>query len=68
MIVEGSQPEGDNELLDFVDDLPSIRLEDAPSSAWSAALDFFGDRPFRISGTIEDGSQSAYIFTATSDE
>lgn len=64
MIIEGSQPEGDNSLLVTVDELPSIRIEDAPSEVWNEARKFYGQQAFELIGTFEGGGQAGYQFEA----
>lgn len=62
MTIEGSQAEGDNSLLVTVDELPSIRIEDAPSEVWVEARKFYGQKAFELTGTFEGGGRAGYQF------
>lgn len=64
--VQGSTPEGSNNLLVFVDDLPSPRVEDAPAEVWTEARTFYGQDAFDVVGTFDGNSQSGYRFSAVS--
>ncbi len=66
--VQGSTPEGNSDLLVFVDDLPSPRVEDAPADVWTEARTFYARDAFDIVGTFDSNSQSGYKFSAASTE
>lgn len=68
MGVEGSQLEGDGDFKVFVDELPSIRIEDASDDVWAEARSFYGQQDFDISGTFESPGQCGYTFSRVSDE
>lgn len=53
MEIIGSRAEGNDDFVVFVDSFPSLRVEDAPSSVWTEARTFFGQRGFDIVGTVE---------------
>ncbi|WP_194860220.1 hypothetical protein [Dietzia sp. SYD-A1] len=67
MVVKGSQPEAENSLFVAVDELQSIRIEDAPSEVWDEARKFYGQQPFELIGTYEGGGQAGYNFEAIID-
>ncbi|UPW04034.1 hypothetical protein M1C57_20815 [Rhodococcus pyridinivorans] len=67
MDVQGSQLEGDGNFLVFVDELPSIRLEDAPDDVWAEARRFYGQQDFEITGTFEAPDRCGYTFSRVSD-
>ena len=62
--VQGSAPEGDNDLLVDVDVLPSPRIEDAPPEVWTEAQTFYGQRAFEMVGTFDGSDRSGYRFSA----
>lgn len=66
MIIVGSHPEGDKQLLVTVDELPSPRIEDATVEIHAEARKFFGQQPFELIGTFEGGGQTGYRFEASS--
>lgn len=63
--VQGFTPEGDDDLLVFVDDLPGLGIEDAPDEVWTQARSFYGERAFEIVGAFDGTGGSGYRFTAS---
>lgn len=68
MVVQGSQRDGENDLLVFVDELPSSRIEDASSEVWAEAREFYRKQAFEIYGTFEGAGQIGYRFAAVCEE
>lgn len=64
--VQGSSPDGSNDFLVYVDELPSLHIEDAPSHVWTEAQTFYGQRTFELLGAFDGSGQSGYRFSAPS--
>jgi hypothetical protein len=64
MIIVGSLPEGDTQFVVTVDDLPSLRIEDAPGEVYDEARKFYGQQPFELVGAFEGTGQAGYRFAA----
>lgn len=62
--VQGYMPEGSNDFLVFVDDLPSPRVEDAPTEVWAEAQTFYEKHAFELVGTFDGSGQRGYRFSA----
>lgn len=63
--VQGSAPEGNHDLLVFVDDLPSLRIEDASKEVWDEAQNFYGQQAFELIGAFGGSGPSGYRFSAS---
>ncbi|WP_125458673.1 hypothetical protein [Rhodococcus sp. 1168] len=63
--VQGSTPEGNDDHLVFIDDLPGLRIEDAPNVVWTEAKTFYGERAFGLMGAFDGTGGSGYRFSAS---
>ncbi|MDI9896326.1 hypothetical protein QM797_16495 [Rhodococcus sp. IEGM 1381] len=63
--VQGSAPEGSDDFLVFVDELPSLRIEDASNEVLTEAQNYYGQRSFGIMGAFEGSGSSGYRFSAS---